>query len=125
LLNYILPDIFDDLEAFNSWFDFSHLDEKEEKGEGDGKEDASNEARKSALSSKQTGYIISQLHAILKPFLLRRTKKEICQARKSESLFKRSTSAEVFQTKFTIDHQIPTLRSSDSETKRTLRRSHE
>ncbi|KAH0562969.1 hypothetical protein GP486_002470 [Trichoglossum hirsutum] len=63
LLNFLMPEIFDALEAFESWFDFSALQEK------DGHRQILNGERKSNL--------ISSLHAILKPFLLRRTKGEV------------------------------------------------
>ncbi|CAE6471071.1 unnamed protein product [Rhizoctonia solani] len=52
LLNFILPDIFNDLHSFQQWFNFG-----ENIDLGD-----------------QTAGIVSQLHAILKPFLLRRLK---------------------------------------------------
>jgi len=60
LLNFLLPDIFDDLESFQSWFDFSNVLESEE-GDQSMEEDSKLE-------------IISKLHHILKPFLLRRLK---------------------------------------------------
>ncbi|KAL9932782.1 hypothetical protein V8E36_008481 [Tilletia maclaganii] len=64
LLNFILPDIFDDLATFEKWFDFSDL--HEEDGGGN-----------KLLSKEQSGSIITQLHAILKPFLLRRLKVDV------------------------------------------------
>ncbi|KAE8215904.1 hypothetical protein CF327_g874 [Tilletia walkeri] len=65
LLNFILPDIFDDLATFEKWFDFSDLHEEGDNG-GD-----------RLLSKQQSGSIITQLHAILKPFLLRRLKADV------------------------------------------------
>lgn len=61
LLNFLLPDIFSDLESFQAWFDFSAM-----KGDDDGDE-------------KEVGYgsVISSLHQILKPFLLRRLKTDV------------------------------------------------
>ncbi|KAJ1304153.1 hypothetical protein OPQ81_008553 [Rhizoctonia solani] len=55
LLNFILPDIFNDLHSFQQWFNFG---ENTDLGE-------------------QTAGIVSQLHAILKPFLLRRLKIDV------------------------------------------------
>ncbi|CAE6440315.1 unnamed protein product [Rhizoctonia solani] len=55
LLNFILPDIFNDLHSFQQWFNFG-----ENTDLGD-----------------QTAGIVSQLHAILKPFLLRRLKMDV------------------------------------------------
>lgn len=63
LLNFLLPDIFDDLDAFQGWFDFSALQEKE--------------GHKALLEQDRQSHIISSLHAILKPFLLRRVKTDV------------------------------------------------
>ena len=63
LLNFILPDIFDDLSSFQQWFDFSDID--------------SEEGHERILSQEQSDHIVSNLHAILKPFLLRRMKKDV------------------------------------------------
>ncbi|KAF9552389.1 SNF2 family DNA-dependent ATPase [Agrocybe pediades] len=57
LLNFILPDIFDDIDAFQQWFNLPEL--------------------QSALPTDQSTQIISSLHAILKPFLLRRLKVDV------------------------------------------------
>jgi ATP-dependent DNA helicase len=63
LLNFILPDIFDDLETFEKWFDFS---------------DIHNEGGDNRLLSKEDSRsVITQLHSILKPFLLRRLKVDV------------------------------------------------
>lgn len=56
-MNFILPDIFDDLDAFQEWFNLPTL--------------------QSSLPTDQTTQIISSLHAILKPFLLRRLKADV------------------------------------------------
>ena len=63
LLNFILPDIFDDLDSFSQWFDFSDID--------------SDTGHANLLSQEQSHHIVSNLHAILKPFLLRRLKKDV------------------------------------------------
>lgn len=59
LLNFILPDIFSSHEEFESWFDFS------------GK--CSNEEAEERRKSK----VVAKLHAILRPFLLRRMKEDV------------------------------------------------
>lgn len=59
LLNFILPDIFDDLDSFQQWFNFDDV----HSSAGDG------------LLNKAA--IVQQLHEILKPFLLRRLKTEV------------------------------------------------
>ena len=63
LLNFLLPDIFDDLDSFQSWFDFDNL----EAGEGAHK----------ILDEEAEHSVISNLHTILKPFLLRRLKVDV------------------------------------------------
>ncbi|KAF8968479.1 SNF2 family N-terminal domain-containing protein [Flammula alnicola] len=57
LLNFILPDIFDDIDTFQEWFNLPEL--------------------QSSLPTSQSAQIISSLHAILKPFLLRRLKVDV------------------------------------------------
>lgn len=59
LLNFILPDIFDDLDSFQQWFNFDDMHS------GDG----------SGLLNKSS--VVTSLHAILKPFLLRRLKVDV------------------------------------------------
>jgi len=63
LLNFLLPSIFDDLDLFQSWFDFSDLN---------------NEGGESRiLDQEEKESVITNLHHILKPFLLRRLKTEV------------------------------------------------
>ncbi|KAH9943620.1 SNF2 family N-terminal domain-containing protein [Amylocystis lapponica] len=57
LLNFILPDIFDDVEAFEDWFDLPAL--------------------QSTLSASRSSQLIHSLHAVLRPFLLRRLKVDV------------------------------------------------
>ncbi|KTW30617.1 hypothetical protein T552_00333 [Pneumocystis carinii B80] len=63
LLNFLLPDIFDDLDSFQSWFDFSALQDKKDE--------------ETLLKSID---VVSTLHCILKPFLLRRLKADVEQS---------------------------------------------
>lgn len=63
LLHFLMPSIFDKLESFEAWFDFSALKEK------GGHEQILSEERKKSL--------VTSLHAILKPFLLRRVKADV------------------------------------------------
>ncbi|KAG9028175.1 hypothetical protein FRB95_006791 [Tulasnella sp. JGI-2019a] len=60
LLNFIMPKIFDDLSAFQAWFD-----------------PVAASSDSGGLSSDQNGQLITSLHAILKPFLLRRLKVDV------------------------------------------------
>lgn len=68
LLNFILPDIFQDLDLFQKWFDFSSLT--------DLKQD-SDESTQKLIDSKIQEALVQNLHTILKPFLLRRLKKNV------------------------------------------------
>ncbi|KAK0604656.1 hypothetical protein LWI29_017882 [Acer saccharum] len=65
LLHFILPDIFSSLEEFQSWFDLS------------GKNNS--EIMKEELEEKRKAQMVSKLHAILRPFLLRRMKSDVEQ----------------------------------------------
>ncbi|XAR57893.1 DNA helicase [Bertholletia excelsa] len=65
LLNFILPDIFSSHEEFESWFDFS------------GK--CNNEVVKEELEEKRKAQVVAKLHAILRPFILRRMKSDVEQ----------------------------------------------
>ncbi|KAF8226545.1 hypothetical protein L208DRAFT_1406866 [Tricholoma matsutake] len=57
LLNFILPDIFDDVDAFQEWFNLPTM--------------------QSSIGSERSSQLIGSLHAILKPFLLRRLKVDV------------------------------------------------
>jgi ATP-dependent DNA helicase len=63
LLHFLLPTVFDKLSTFESWFDFSGLKDK-----------ASFEQ---LLSEQRQQYLVKSLHAVLKPFLLRRVKTDV------------------------------------------------
>ncbi|KAK2975847.1 hypothetical protein RJ640_022864 [Escallonia rubra] len=65
LLHFILPDIFSSSEEFESWFDFS------------GK--CNNEAMKEEQEEKRRAQVVTKLHTILRPFLLRRMKQDVEQ----------------------------------------------
>ncbi|EME27220.1 chromatin remodeling complex / DNA-dep ATPase [Galdieria sulphuraria] len=59
LLNFLLPEVFDNLDSFKSWFDF-----------GD-------DLEKGALELEYRDAIVSKLHRILRPFILRRMKTDV------------------------------------------------
>lgn len=63
LLNFILPSVFDDLDSFQMWFDFSALSE-------DG-------GKEKIIANEKEGQVLSKLHQILSPFLLRRLKTDV------------------------------------------------
>ncbi|KAG9440969.1 hypothetical protein H6P81_021134 [Aristolochia fimbriata] len=64
LLNFILPDIFSSHEEFESWFNLSGKASNEEQEE---------------FEEKRRIEVISKLHSILRPFLLRRMKEDVEQ----------------------------------------------
>ncbi|KAI9807676.1 MAG: hypothetical protein M1825_005617 [Sarcosagium campestre] len=63
LLNFLMPQIFDEVDKFESWFDFSGLQERD--------------GHHQILDGERQNNILSSLHAILKPFLLRRVKADV------------------------------------------------
>jgi len=63
LLNFLLPEAFSDLEHFESLFDFSDVQDKD--------------GRKQFISKERQQRTVASLHAILKPFLLRRVKNDV------------------------------------------------
>ncbi|OIT08224.1 PREDICTED: ATP-dependent DNA helicase DDM1-like [Nicotiana attenuata] len=65
LLNFILPDIFSSHDEFESWFDLS------------GK--CTTESEKEEMEEKRRAQVVAKLHAILRPFLLRRMKMDVEQ----------------------------------------------
>jgi len=64
LLNFLLPEIFDDLRVFESWFDAKDMHEDVEE-------------RKRVVAQEQQNSILTTLHQILTPFLLRRVKTDV------------------------------------------------
>jgi len=63
LLHFLLPEVFNDLDSFEKWFDFSSV--LEDKTGTDGK------------AERRKNNLVSTMHAILKPFLLRRVKSDV------------------------------------------------
>ena len=63
LLHFLLPEVFNDLDSFERWFDFSSV--LDDKNEENGK------------TTKRKNNLVSTMHAILKPFLLRRVKTDV------------------------------------------------
>ncbi|KAM6182859.1 lymphoid-specific helicase isoform 3-T3 [Erethizon dorsatum] len=61
LLNFLLPDVFDDLESFESWFDITSLSETAE----------------DIIAKEREQNVLHMLHQILTPFLLRRLKSDV------------------------------------------------
>ncbi|KAG5266289.1 hypothetical protein AALO_G00229330 [Alosa alosa] len=61
LLNFLLPDVFDDLKSFESWFDLDRISEEAE----------------NIVAKEREENILHMLHQILTPFLLRRLKSDV------------------------------------------------
>lgn len=68
LLNFLLPDIFDDLEVFQRWFDVSEIIDDDSSVSSNTEDSIAEQHRLS---------IVSNLHSILRPFLLRRLKVDV------------------------------------------------
>lgn len=62
LLHFLLPDIFNDLSSFQSWFDFSSMLDNNGQAE---------------VVERRKRTLVSTMHSILKPFLLRRVKTDV------------------------------------------------
>ncbi|KAJ3380231.1 hypothetical protein HDU84_006066 [Entophlyctis sp. JEL0112] len=67
LLNFLMPDIFESITDFESWFDFDGLNN----------ENSSNGGTDSFVDKESSVSLVKSLHEILKPFLLRRVKTEV------------------------------------------------
>lgn len=62
LLHFLLPEVFDDLNSFESWFDFSSV---------------LDDSGKAELLERRKRNLVTTMHSILKPFLLRRVKTDV------------------------------------------------
>jgi ATP-dependent DNA helicase len=65
LLNFLLPEVFDDYAYFEDYFDFSKLQGKDK------------ESHAAFLEEQKKNNLVGSLHALLKPFLLRRVKTDV------------------------------------------------
>jgi ATP-dependent DNA helicase len=63
LLNFVNPAIFDDLEVFQSWFGFKNIGQDTSVAD--------------IISTERQERVVSKLHEILRPFLLRRMKRDV------------------------------------------------
>lgn len=69
LLNFILPDVFHDLELFQQWFNFDELTSI--------RDDEDDDETRRLIELNIQENLIHNLHTILKPFILRRVKKDV------------------------------------------------
>lgn len=65
LLNFLLPKIFRDWEAFESWFDFSDLEDEE--------------GTEEFIADKAKQELVKKMHVVLQPLLLRRVKSDVAK----------------------------------------------
>jgi len=65
LLNFLMPDIFDDVRIFRSWFNAKDLDVVGE------------DEKRRIIQQERQGNILNMLHQVLSPFLLRRVKLDV------------------------------------------------
>ncbi|KAG4235558.1 hypothetical protein PC116_g16321 [Phytophthora cactorum] len=73
LLNFILPDVFDDLKLFESWFSFTPDAVATAAAAGE------SVAAQDVLQGEKKVEVIAKLHEILRPFLLRRLKVDVVE----------------------------------------------
>ncbi|KAJ8680225.1 hypothetical protein QAD02_016012 [Eretmocerus hayati] len=64
LLNFLLPQVFNNLGAFQSWFDAKSVQNEE--------------GKKKFLQQEQEKHVVKTLREILHPFMLRRLKEDVC-----------------------------------------------
>lgn len=64
LLNFLLPEIFNNLDTFESWFDIKELQDQH--------------GTEKLLKQEKEKQVLSSLREILKPFMLRRMKTDVC-----------------------------------------------
>ncbi|XP_077527507.1 lymphoid-specific helicase-like isoform X3 [Haemaphysalis longicornis] len=64
LLHFLVPEIFDDLHAFESWFDMGSLS-------------GANDEAARFVAREEADHIVATMQEILRPFLLRRTKEDV------------------------------------------------
>lgn len=67
LLNFVNPSIFDDLSVFQSWFGFRDIGQRNKRGTNE----------ETIITEERKNQTVTKLHEILRPFLLRRIKKDV------------------------------------------------
>lgn len=78
LLNFILPDIFQDLELFQQWFNFDELTSfAANNDDEDDTNDEDDEETKRIIKKNIQETLVKNLHTILQPFILRRVKRDV------------------------------------------------
>ncbi|GAA6036132.1 hypothetical protein JCM8097_006631 [Rhodosporidiobolus ruineniae] len=80
LLNFLLPDVFSDVADFDAWFE--RQAPKTETAEGEAAAEAIEPSTEDPVAAKAaeadaSNAVVKQLHAVLRPFLLRRVKMDV------------------------------------------------
>lgn len=119
LLNFLLPELFNDLQSFELWFDIERISQEK--------------ANEVIMANEQKDHIISMLHQILTPFMLRRLKSDVemvIPPKKEIMVFCPLTKLQQIFYKATLDNTIEDLFANKVEAKvkmdvkgRPLRRS--
>lgn len=102
LLNFILPDMFEDLELFELWFNFDGL--------GLVDLDHSAVSNQNAVLANFRISLIDNLHQILKPFLLRRLKSEVMKnlpPKKEYIIYTELTPVQALIYNEIMNHRLP------------------
>lgn len=77
LLNFILPDVFHDFATFQNYFNFSEFESLVEVENENGEDAESQKEFNTLVSMGIRKALVNNLHTILKPFILRRLKKDV------------------------------------------------
>ena len=109
LLNFLLPDVFSNLAQFQAWFDFSAIVSSE-----------GPDAGKSAqvIEEERRHQVVTKLHSILRPFLLRRIKGDVEKSlpkKKEIILWAPMTDAQAQFNKALVDRTLSAVLSKISE----------
>ena len=76
LMNFVMPEVFSNLGEFEAWFDFSGIvgNQAAERG-GQTAQEAEEQQR--LVEQQRRNQVVSKLHGILQPFVLRRVKADV------------------------------------------------
>ena len=74
LMNFVMPEVFSNLGEFEAWFDFSGIVGNQADGE---KTTEEAEEQKRLVEEQRRNQVVSKLHGILQPFVLRRVKADV------------------------------------------------
>ncbi|KAJ2652012.1 putative ATPase, partial [Coemansia sp. RSA 1285] len=76
LLNFLLPDIFDDLDSFQQWFDLDGIGQNQSADQNQGQDQSADQSL-DHVPVQGPARVVAKLHQILQPFLLRRLKTDV------------------------------------------------